>query len=543
VTTFVFNLSQFSFKRHEWEQHLIVDIGDVRCAVLTGLNAGGKTLVMKSIEKFCDTVVNPDGRKLRSLHQFVREADIESIKARFEYGFLDSRKVTLGLEEASEIPWIRIDDEKYYDSETMADFLNFDSKDASKVGLNLLTGSVIVDLELENSQPRFDPNSILRRPVPVNAEIRRRDGIRLSVVGSLEDDGPKRENDCTIWGEWESQEPGIRKSLSGLRSFGPREGDGDAWKSEVRELTGLNFMEGHAPYVFAEENYRYYDPDRMIRFDVNLPVLHSISDAYSITGETIEEIQEGLGDLYDSYADFTELLGDFFVEIWEQKYRGSNWERGIVKEYNNNKVNDDPDYEEASEDEIIRVLSIGTNRGNVTSPDFPLSSLDHYKRLMSIFFTQLTFLDFQEMIGWVTPENYQRFLISDNEPSLAPIPTQLGRDSSLKSKKYAIAQDPALGVWLAMKTFFDEPLETIEKPSSGQTRLLSLFSALSEMKPGSTIMIDEPELSLHINWQERLISTLISSLPHLQVILATHSPHVIIDHTERIYDVPPRDEV
>ena len=100
--------------------------------------------------------------------------------------------------------------------------------------------------------------------------------------------------------------------------------------------------------------------------------------------------------------------------------------------------------------------------------------------------------------------------------------------------------DPRIGLWLAINSFFDD-IRDLRIPSSGQQRILAIFSALSEMKAGSTIMIDEPELSLHINWQERLISTLTSSLPHLQFIMATHSPHVIVNHTESIYEVPPRD--
>ena len=61
MTEFVFNLSRFSFKRKGWENPLQVDISETRCAVLTGLNASGKTLVMRSLERFCDAMMPSDG--------------------------------------------------------------------------------------------------------------------------------------------------------------------------------------------------------------------------------------------------------------------------------------------------------------------------------------------------------------------------------------------------------------------------------------------------------------------------------------------------
>jgi predicted ATP-dependent endonuclease of OLD family len=41
--------------------------------------------------------------------------------------------------------------------------------------------------------------------------------------------------------------------------------------------------------------------------------------------------------------------------------------------------------------------------------------------------------------------------------------------------------------------------------------------------------MDEPEISLHIEWQQRLITLIRTLNPNAQIILCTHSPAIIMD--------------
>lgn len=41
--------------------------------------------------------------------------------------------------------------------------------------------------------------------------------------------------------------------------------------------------------------------------------------------------------------------------------------------------------------------------------------------------------------------------------------------------------------------------------------------------------MDEPEISLHIEWQQKLIGMIRSLNPNVQIILTTHSPAVIMN--------------
>lgn len=71
---------------------------------------------------------------------------------------------------------------------------------------------------------------------------------------------------------------------------------------------------------------------------------------------------------------------------------------------------------------------------------------------------------------------------------------------------------------------------TIEGLSSGERQLLvifahSFFNRHSNKK--SVFIIDEPELSLHLGWQEKFSETIFSINPNSQYILATHSPEIV----------------
>ena len=68
--------------------------------------------------------------------------------------------------------------------------------------------------------------------------------------------------------------------------------------------------------------------------------------------------------------------------------------------------------------------------------------------------------------------------------------------------------------------------------SSGeQNELALLHELLFEVEPGALVLIDEPELSLHIAWQQEFLGDLsrITALSGFDVVLATHSPDIVGD--------------
>jgi predicted ATP-binding protein involved in virulence len=67
----------------------------------------------------------------------------------------------------------------------------------------------------------------------------------------------------------------------------------------------------------------------------------------------------------------------------------------------------------------------------------------------------------------------------------------------------------------------------IEQLSSGEKQLLLILLKvfLLEGKP-AIVLMDEPEVSLHIRWQYELIDRLRQLNPNCQLIIATHSPSI-----------------
>ena len=66
--------------------------------------------------------------------------------------------------------------------------------------------------------------------------------------------------------------------------------------------------------------------------------------------------------------------------------------------------------------------------------------------------------------------------------------------------------------------------------SSGQQQILSLIAAVRRVKSGSLILIDEPEISLHMDWQEIVIAELQAPLDGSRLLVATHSPDIVVRH-------------
>lgn len=66
--------------------------------------------------------------------------------------------------------------------------------------------------------------------------------------------------------------------------------------------------------------------------------------------------------------------------------------------------------------------------------------------------------------------------------------------------------------------------------SSGEKQMLAiLLTVLIEDNLPYVLFMDEPEVSLHIEWQKRLIDLILDLNPNVQIILTTHSPAVIMN--------------
>lgn len=98
-------------------------------------------------------------------------------------------------------------------------------------------------------------------------------------------------------------------------------------------------------------------------------------------------------------------------------------------------------------------------------------------------------------------------------------------------KQVSVGSSGQLTVTVGVNTE-DRPISAL---SSGERQLLVMLAHLSlnpDLAGSGVFIVDEPELSLHIDWQEKFVDAIREANPKVQLILATHSPAIILDRTE-----------
>lgn len=76
--------------------------------------------------------------------------------------------------------------------------------------------------------------------------------------------------------------------------------------------------------------------------------------------------------------------------------------------------------------------------------------------------------------------------------------------------------------------------------SSGEAQIFVILTNLSfrnTPQKANVFIIDEPELSLHLRWQEMFVDSVMSANSSTQFIMATHSPSIVLERTADCIDV------
>lgn len=70
----------------------------------------------------------------------------------------------------------------------------------------------------------------------------------------------------------------------------------------------------------------------------------------------------------------------------------------------------------------------------------------------------------------------------------------------------------------------------LEQLSSGERQLVYVLATAANTCGKSTLfLMDEPEVSLHLSWQEKIIDAIMNINPEMQIIAVTHSPGIIMN--------------
>lgn len=107
--------------------------------------------------------------------------------------------------------------------------------------------------------------------------------------------------------------------------------------------------------------------------------------------------------------------------------------------------------------------------------------------------------------------------------------------------KHFLYKEMAIGreKGFVFKTAENAALSPADLSSGEQHELVLFYELLFKATPGSLILIDEPELSLHVVWQEQFLKDLqeVTSLNDLDILIATHSPDIISNRRDLVVEL------
>ena len=75
----------------------------------------------------------------------------------------------------------------------------------------------------------------------------------------------------------------------------------------------------------------------------------------------------------------------------------------------------------------------------------------------------------------------------------------------------------------------EEKISSYQLSSGEKQMLIIMLTVLVQDGKNAILFMDEPEISLHFDWQKKLIGYIRELNPNVQIILATHSPAVIME--------------
>ena len=133
--------------------------------------------------------------------------------------------------------------------------------------------------------------------------------------------------------------------------------------------------------------------------------------------------------------------------------------------------------------------------------------------------------------------------LNDTAPILAGIQKrveEVNKERELLQRPLSMLEERILdilqykGIHVAPQITFGEAEEAIEsdKLSAGEQQMLS-FLCYNTFSENAAIFIDEPELSLHVDWQRLLLPTLLEQETGNQFFIATHSPFIYTEYPEK----------
>ncbi|MBU3568662.1 AAA family ATPase [Priestia aryabhattai] len=149
-------------------------------------------------------------------------------------------------------------------------------------------------------------------------------------------------------------------------------------------------------------------------------------------------------------------------------------------------------------------------------------------------------------------KQYLNFYIEDNEKKLNEFNDLLEKIDAFETiingyfvnKKILFSKNEGYTITLTRGLLKGQEIP-LDRLSSGEQHFLVLFFELIfNSESNQIVLIDEPEISLHVSWQINMVDGLITiaNLGDHQFVLATHSPQILRNHRGKVLTVGYEDE-
>lgn len=103
-----------------------------------------------------------------------------------------------------------------------------------------------------------------------------------------------------------------------------------------------------------------------------------------------------------------------------------------------------------------------------------------------------------------------------------------------KSTNKEIVADKEEGLTVIVR---QQPVPIYQLSSGEKQLLIILLEALLQKNEPCLYIADEPEISLHVEWQEKLLDSIRKLNGQAQLIIATHSPEIVSDYGNKTIDM------
>ncbi len=77
----------------------------------------------------------------------------------------------------------------------------------------------------------------------------------------------------------------------------------------------------------------------------------------------------------------------------------------------------------------------------------------------------------------------------------------------------------------------------LDSLSSGERQIVTMLYAASNMSDQKVLLIDEPEISLHVDWQEKLLKEMFEQERNRQIIVCTHSHMIGVNYEDKMLEI------